>query len=92
MVKDNRVTGQFHCRLKGPSIHNGKPDTHEIVMVVGILSVPKGTVIDEHMMNVVGREVACDALSLTCVPGGEPASDTKGMSASGLLTTGMWRV
>jgi len=84
------ITGQIHCRIAGPSVRSGCIETHDLVSVVGILSVPKGTMLNDQMFTIIGGEIANTAISLMVVNEGH-TFDSRGDSHGSLLVRPIWR-
>lgn len=85
-----KITGQIHCRMAGKSVRPGSEETHDLVTVVGILSIPKGIVIDDQMLTLVGSP-AGGAIQLTAIDEGA-RYDSHGDSQGHLLLQAIWRV
>lgn len=87
------VTGMLHCRVQGPSKKSGREETHVLVAVVGILSVPKGVVETNQLLGVAGgAEVESPGYmhGICTKPAG--TFDATGMSHGSVLMEPIWRV
>ncbi len=84
------VTGQLFFRETIDSPPEPKSDTHKLVMVVGILAVPKDSqkFKGEHQVTVYGN--SGDQLSIDHDNASDMTEFAKGHSAGGLLTLPMW--
>ena len=77
------ITGQVFMR------EAGERDGRKLFMVIGILAAPEGQGwIGEQQYDVL----AFNNLQLTVTNPHDPAVDTRGLGADGLLTSPMWRV
>lgn len=78
------VTGQIITRHTGESL-NGK----KLLVVVGIIAVPEDTHLeDDHQYTVAGTDQL-----LTILPDGvDRVKECRGQTASGILTSPIWRV
>lgn len=85
------ITGQLIFTDKGDDDRSGKVG-NKLVMVIGILSVPKNSTKDQHQYTVIGSS---DGLSteLTVLEPGTDLKDTiRGSTADGILCSPLWRV
>ena len=77
------VTGKIHVRRVGDS--PARSETHELISVVAVLSVPKGSFRDDGMYVVAGTESL-----LTLTDAGE-TQDSRGRTHGSMMCEPIWQ-
>jgi hypothetical protein len=88
---DKKLTGELHFRVLGESLRPGAEVTHQLVSVVGVLSVPKGSIENDQMLTVIGEPTEAGRFQLTLLNEGA-SYNSRGYAHGRLLADPIWRV
>ena len=87
------VTGRLHCRVHGASRRPGCEETHVLVAVIGILSVPKDAIEHNQLLAVAGDASAeAPGVLARLRTEADGSFDAAGMSAGSILMKPIWKV
>ena len=94
MNKDKIISGELFLREAGGDTKDMDGSDRKLMMVVGVIAVPKDTKLKgEHKYTVVGDLLVGDKITLVIHNDAEDLTEAaEGMAAGSMLTQPIWRV